>query len=41
VSVREHLVLEDEIEGKLFARGTGLVREMDADGTHADLVRCS
>ncbi len=41
LKVREHLVLEKETEGKLFARGTGLVREISSDGSHEDFAGCS
>lgn len=38
--VEERLVIEKQIEGKLFARGVGIVSEIDPEGTN-DLVRCS
>jgi hypothetical protein len=38
--VREYLVMEKQTEGKLFARGVGIVSEIDPEGT-IELVRCS
>jgi hypothetical protein len=40
IRVRERLHPQKEIEYKLYARGTGLIREVPPDG-QVDLVGCS